>query len=64
MVKNTLASAGAASLIQGLGRPPGEGDVAHSSILAWKIPWTEESGELQAVVHGGHKRVGQYLVTN
>ena len=20
----------------------------HSSILAWKIPWTEESGELQS----------------
>ena len=23
----------------------------HSSILAWKIPWTEESGRLQSV-HG------------
>ena len=21
----------------------------HSSILAWKIPWTEESGRLQAM---------------
>ena len=21
----------------------------HSSILAWKIPWTEEPGELQSV---------------
>ena len=56
MVKNPPASAGAASLIHGLGRPPGEGDAAHSSILAWKIPWTEESGELQAVVHGGSEK--------
>ena len=23
--------------------------VAHSSILAWKIPWTEETGKLQRV---------------
>ena len=28
----------------------------HSSILAWKIPWTEEPGRLQAM---GSKRVGQ-----
>ena len=23
---------------------------AHSSILAWKIPWTEETGRLQSAV--------------
>jgi len=27
----------------------------HSSILAWEIPWTEESGGLQCM---GSKRVG------
>ena len=27
----------------------------HSSILAWKIPWTEESGGLQSM---GSQRVG------
>ena len=27
----------------------------HSSILAWKIPWTEESGRLQSMVS---QRVG------
>ena len=27
----------------------------HSSILAWKIPWTEESGRLQPM---GSQRVG------
>ena len=29
-----------------LGRSPGGGHAAHSSILAWKIPWTEEPGGL------------------
>ena len=24
----------------------GEGKATHSSILAWKIPWTEEPGKL------------------
>ena len=32
--------------IPGSGRSPGEGKAmaTHSSILAWKIPWTEEPG--------------------
>ena len=30
---------------------------AHSSILAWKIPWTEEPGGLQSI---GLQRVGCY----
>ena len=29
------------------GRSPGDGNATHSSILAWKIPWTEEAGGLQ-----------------
>ena len=28
--------------ISGWGRSPGEGNGNHSSILAWRIPWTEE----------------------
>ena len=28
--------------IPGLGRSPGGGHGAHSSVLAWRIPWTEE----------------------
>ena len=31
---------------------------SHSSILAWEIPWTEESGELQTM---GWQRVGHDL---
>ena len=26
---------------------PGEGNATHSSILAWRSPWTEEPGGLQ-----------------
>ena len=32
----------------------------HSSILAWRIPWTEEPGGLQSM---GSQRVGHDLVT-
>ena len=34
--------------IPGSGRSPREGNGSHSSILAWKIPWTEEPGRLQS----------------
>ena len=30
-------------------RSPGERNGNHSSILAWEIPWTEESGGLQSM---------------
>ena len=33
------------------GRPLEEGVAAHSSILAWRIPWTEEAGGVQRVGH-------------
>ena len=33
----------------------------HSSVLAWKIPWTEEPGGLQSM---GLQRVRQDWVTN
>ena len=37
-----------------LGDPLEEGMATHSSILAWRIPWTEEPGWLQSV---GSQRV-------
>ena len=49
MVKNPHANAGDASLIPGSGRSPGEEMATHSSVLAWKIPWTEEPGGLQSM---------------
>ena len=36
--------------------PLEEGMAPHSSILAWRIPWTEEPGGLQSM---GSQRVGQ-----
>ena len=37
-----------ASSIPGWGRSPG-GQASHSSILAWRIPWTGESGGPQSM---------------
>ena len=36
-------------LFRGWEDPPGEEMAARSSILAWKIPWTEEPGGLQSL---------------
>ena len=58
MVRNPPADAGDtgdAGLIPGSGRSPEEEMATHSSILAWRIPWTEEPGGLQSM---GSERVG------
>ena len=47
--KEYTCDAGDAGLIPGSGRSPGEGMAVHSSILAWKILWTEEPGRLQSM---------------
>ena len=46
--------------VQSLGRedPLQEGMATHFSILAWRIPWTEEPGRLQSI---GSQRVGTQL---
>ena len=48
--------------VQSLGweDPPEKGMVTHSSILAWRIPWTEESGGLPSM---GLQRVGKLDLT-
>ena len=46
MVKNIPAKAGDESLIPGLGSSLEKEVATHSSILAWRIPWTEEPGGL------------------
>ena len=60
VVKNPPANTRDVSLIPGSGRFPGEGMVTYSSILGWKIPWTEEPGRLQSM---GSQRIGHDLVT-
>ena len=39
----------------GLEDPLEEGTATHSSILVWRIPWTEEPGRLESV---GHSHIG------
>ena len=58
MAKNLPANAGDArdvGSIPGLRRSPRELNGTHSSILAWRILWTEEPGRLQSM---GSQRVG------
>ena len=55
--KKPLASVGDRRLpVQFLGQedPLEEGMATHSSILAWRLPWTEEPGRLQSM---GSQRV-------
>ena len=49
MVKNLLVLQ--ETLVQSLGweDPLKKGVAAYSSILAWRIPWTEEPGKLQSM---------------
>ena len=42
--------------VQSLGRSPGGGMATHSSVLAWRIPWTEEPGGPQST---GSQRLRQ-----
>ena len=60
MVKNMLTMQETG--IRSLGwKDPLEKEMAtHSSILAWEIPWTEETGGLQSM---GSQRVGHDLAT-
>ena len=61
MVKNLPALQ--ETQVQSLGQedPLEEEMATHSSILAWRIPWTEEPGGLQSM---GLQRVGHDWVTN
>ena len=45
--KESACNAGYSSLIPRSGRSLGEGE-GHSNILAWRIPWIEETGRLQS----------------
>ena len=47
--KESSCNVGDVGLIPGLVRSPGEGKATHSSILAWRIPWTIQSMGTQRV---------------
>ena len=60
MVKNLLANAQdirATGLVLESGRSPLEkGMTTHSSILAWRIPWTEEPGGPHSMMGGAREK--------
>ena len=60
MVKNLPAMQETQVPSLGWEDPLEEEMATHSSIFAWKIPWTVEPGGLQSM---GHKRVRHDLVT-
>ena len=59
-VKNLLAMQENQGSILGSGRLLEKEMAIHSSILAWEIPWTEETSGLQSI---GLQRVGHDLET-
>ena len=50
MVKKLLAMRETQVQFQGWEDSPEEEMATHSSILAWRMPWTEEPGRLQSMV--------------
>ena len=59
LVKNLRAMQATQVRFLGLKDPLEMEITAHSSILAWRIPWTEEPGRLQFMI----ARVGHDLAT-
>ena len=55
MVKNLPAMRETQVQFLGWNDPLGKGMETHCSILAWRIPWTEEPGGLQSIAS---RRVG------
>ena len=55
--KESACNAGNLGSIPGQGDPLEKGMATHSSVLFWRIPWTEEPGGLQSMVsqRGGHE---------
>ena len=74
--KESACNAGDASSIPGSGRYPNPWvrkipwrrawQLTHSSILAWRIPWTEEFGRLQSIglQRVGHDRATEHVCTH
>ena len=59
--KESACHAGDLGSIPGSGRSLEEGMATHSSILTWRVPWTEDPGRLQSM---GSQRVRNDWATN
>ena len=62
MVKNPPASAGDVNLIPGSGKSPGGGNDNPLQYSFLRNPM--DRGSWWAAIHGGHKRIEHFLVTN
>ena len=63
VIKNQSANTGVVrdgGLIPGSTRFPGGGHGTYSSILPWRIPWTEEPGGLQSMGSQSQTRLKQF----
>ena len=49
MVQNLPATVAKVGLIPGLGRCPGGGNSNPPSVLAWRVPWKEQTGGIQSM---------------
>ena len=59
--KESACNMGIPSLIPGWEDPLEKGMATHSSILAWRIPWTEEPGGLQSMELQRHDKLSDKL---
>ena len=67
MVKNPPANARDTTdlgSVLGSGRFRKVGSSNHSSILAWKIPWTEEPGSLQSMGLQSQTQLSTHILSN
>ena len=60
LIKNLPANAGDVGSILGQDDPLEEEMATHSSILAWRIPWTWEPGRLQSMGLQSWKQLSNY----
>ena len=64
MVKNLPAMQETWVQSLGLEDPLEKGTATHSSILAWRIPWTEEPGRLQSMGSQSRTRLSDFHFTD
>ena len=63
MVKSPPANSGDVGSVPGLGDPLEEEMATHSSIFAWRIPWTEEPGGLPSMGSQSRTRLSKHVPT-
>ena len=61
--KESACNVGDLDLIPGSGRSLEKGMATHSSVLAWRIPWTEEPGGLQSTGSQSSTQLSNFRMT-